>query len=359
MEPASLESLLTAFHLQAGLCRHFDSPFYADLMAAARDDVEAGGPVHALVADWCGDPIRGFLPLRVFGAVHDRVLSGAAPDLAAHYPTAGGRADAQAAWPGFRDRVARDGELLRPWLERFPQTNEVRRCAGLLGGFLTVAARFGRPLRLLEIGCSAGLNLAWPEYHYRLGEHTWGDPDSPVRIETDWRGEAPPRGAAPAIHSRAGCDLAPRSVMDAEAVRGLEAYVWADQPERLAQLRGAAAVARRAPPRIAKASAADWLAEVLPVAPAGVCDVVYHSSVWGYLSPDEQQRVRATIEQRGARAEELGPIAWLRHDDSADGLRIEIRVRVWPGNEEHLLGLGHPHGRVVEWSPHRVDTDSW
>src|SRR5258707_12495025 len=42
------------------------------------------------------------------------------------------------------------------------QTNEVTRCANLLPAFEIVSRRGAcRPLALIEIGCSAGLNLFW------------------------------------------------------------------------------------------------------------------------------------------------------------------------------------------------------
>jgi hypothetical protein len=345
----------TAFRLQSALCRHFESPFYADLMEAARADIAAAGPLLRLVEEWSGDPIRGFLPLRVFGAVHGRVLAGADHALAAYYPTAGGRVDAVAAWPHFRDLVERDRLGLGARLEHFPQTNEVGRCAGLLGGFLMIAQHTGLPLRLLEIGCSAGLNLAWRDYGYRLGPHSWGDPTAAVTIETRWQGEPPPLEVEPEIHSRAGCDIAPRRIADDTDVRVLESFVWADQPDRMQQLRGAVAVARRSPPEIDRASAGDWLPDRLGSAISGVCDVVYHSSVWIYIPRDERERICDCIEVRGRAASLERPLAWLRHEDSADGRRIEIRLRLWPGDEEYLLGVGHPHGRRVDWKPRRDD----
>jgi hypothetical protein len=69
------------------------------------------------------------------------------------------------------------GEAARiaDFMSHEPQTNEVRRSAVLLPGFLTIAAETGLPLRILELGASAGLNQLWDRRHYRLGEiGEWG-----------------------------------------------------------------------------------------------------------------------------------------------------------------------------------------
>jgi hypothetical protein len=285
----------------------------------------------------------------VLGAVHERVLAGQAPELARFYPTLNGRPEWPAAWEAFRELVSEQREALRPRLASFPQTNEVRRCAGLLGGFLEVARETRLPLRLREIGASAGLNLAWDRYHYALAPHRWGDPRSPVRIEAEWHGAAAAFEERPAIESRAGCDLSPIHVTEAGEARRLEAYVWADQPERLAQLRAAIALARQDPPRIARESAADWLARELVEPAPGVATVVFHSSVWGYLGAEEQARVRALLAAAGARARRDAPLAWLSAEDEAGYGRMTIRLWLWPGGGSRALAEGHPHGRLVRW----------
>lgn len=343
------EALFTAFRLQVGGCRLFGSPFYAELLEHALADVRQGGPVARLVERWEGDPLRAFLPLRILGAVHERVLAGDAPELARYYPTAGGRADASAAWPLFRALVDEHCEALRPRLENFPQTNEVRRCAGLLGGFLCIAQNTALPLRLREIGCSAGLNLQWARYRYRLGPYRWGDGDSPVEIRTDWRGTAAPFGAPVRVESRAGCDLDPPHIESDTDVRLLEAFVWADQPDRLEQLRAAVRLARADPPRVDRARARDWLPGELAAPAQGVCRVVFHSSMWIYLAGDEQAELRERMAEHGARATPESPLAWLSHENGADVASIEVRLTLWPGGDEQHLGMGHPHGRFVDW----------
>jgi hypothetical protein len=68
--------------------------------------------------------------------------------------------------------------------------------AALIGGFLTVSAETGHPLRILEVGASAGLNLRFGHFWYQSGEHELGDPASPVRFVDVWERQ-PPRSTSP------------------------------------------------------------------------------------------------------------------------------------------------------------------
>src|SRR5216684_432374 len=104
------------------------------------------------------------------GAVHWLVLEGKVPELALYYPSAGGSRPLEEAWPAFRATVEQNAAALRQLVLHPVQTNEVARSCGLLGGFLMVARETGLPLRLLELGTSAGLNLRWDRYWYQAGE---------------------------------------------------------------------------------------------------------------------------------------------------------------------------------------------
>lgn len=356
------DGIVEALRLQAHFSGEFGSPLYGELLRRCADDVEQGGPLARLLDGWRGAPMADALPMRILGAVHRLVLDGAAPALAAFYPTVGGAPRWPEAWTAFRALLASHATVIRPELDRQVQTNEVRRSAALLGGFLTVAAATGLPLRLLEIGCSAGLNLRWDRYRYELlacapqappaGDaavvHTWGAAAASMTVRAGWHGAGDVLRASARVASRRGCDLAPIDVADAEQTRRLEAFVWGDQPRRLAQLRAAIAAARRDPPRLERRPAADWLAEQLAAPAAGVATVVFHSVMWWYLSEAERERVTALVEDAGARARAAAPLAWLRFDLFGASC-YEVQLRTWPDGGSRTLARACPHGRWVEW----------
>jgi hypothetical protein len=108
----------------------------------------------------------------------------------------------------------------------------VKRCAALLGGFLTVSQRTGRPLRLLEIGATAGLILRWDQYRYDEGDEGWGDPSSAVHISGAFGGAWPGFNNPVRIAERRGCDNMPIDPSTEEGKLTLQSYVWPDQTDR-------------------------------------------------------------------------------------------------------------------------------
>lgn len=234
--------LAKALRLQSRACAFLGSPFHAELLNLAAADLEAGGPVTALLAPWMGTDVKAIIsaavPLRLLGALHDLVLSGDAPALTAAYPKPGATANAEAAWQEAARAMVEHQAGLAAFMQHEPQTNEVRRSVCLLGGFLTIAQETGLPLRCFEIAASAGLNLSWDQYRYSLADAAWG-PDSPVRLPTEWSGPLPPLHAKVEVIDRAACDRRPVDLTDPIQRRRLLAYVWPDQFERLDRLRAA------------------------------------------------------------------------------------------------------------------------
>lgn len=344
--PAS-ETVVEAFRKQAGWCRELGSPFTARLLAQAADDLAGDGPLAGRVGAWPGDPVADALALRVAGALHALVLAGADDRLAACYPPRGDGMGADL-WPAVLAALAQHRDHVRRFLASPPQTNEVRRSGVLLGGFLAVARATGLPLRVLEIGASAGLNLIFDRYAYRLGEAAWGLQGASVSIPVEWRGPTPDLAAPLAVAERAGCDRAPIDLEDPDSRLRLRAYVWADQRDRLARLEGAIAEARAAALRVERADAAAWIEGRLAQPSPGRATVVFHSIVWQYLPEETRARIAGAIARRGAAATAAEPLAWLRFEPAGqEGFALTLSL--WPGSTDRRLALAHPHGAWVEW----------
>ena len=288
--------------------------------------------------------------LRLLGALHDLALSGDDAALTAAYPTANRAGDPGAAWEAALRAISDRNNDLARFLDHEPQTNEVRRSACLLPGFLTVAHETDLPMRIFEIGASAGLNQLWYLYDYALGEAArWGSVTSPVHIPTEWRGSPPPLDAPIEVVERAACDRKPVDLGDAAARRRLRAYVWADQLDRLERLDAAIAVARAAGTVVESADAAEWTRR--RVAPhSGAVTVLFHSVFWQYMPPETQAELAATIADIGARATSDAPFAWLRMEPPPTDMTImELRLTLWPGGEDRRLATVHAHGAWVSW----------
>lgn len=340
---ASEAEVRASFALQAHYCTELAAPFTAMLCTLLGARLDRSRRVGQRALDWQGEPgpIGDALALRLCGGLHFLARSGSEPALAACYPPAP-LPGADQLWAAVLPLL--DSEKLDAWLDSAPQTNEVGRAAVLMAGLLVIADRFGLPLRLLELGASAGLNLNLDRYGYDLGGLKTGDPMSPVQLQPDWRGPPPP-DAGVRIASRAGVDLNPMPLT--EARRRLPAYVWADQGERLARLDAALALAAAAPPEVDQGDAADWLETRLAPAP-GVVRVVLHSVAFHYFPKDRQARIAAMMEQAGAKSTADAPLAWLRYEEVDGEGRFSLRLRSWPGGEEQLAWT-HPHGKSVEW----------
>ena len=326
---------------QADACSRLGSPLYAGLLERTALDVQAGGPTWQVLepfADWPGESV---FVLRFMGAVNRLVLSDAAPALAPQFTTGG---DPELAWPAFRALIEERTDVLRTLaLSRPVQTNEVGRCAALAPAILWVSA--GMPVRLLELGASAGLNLRWDAYRY---EDAWGDPRSPVQLVDRYEGTRPPfKPPEVEIVERRGCDVAPVDPSSDEGRLTLSSFVWPDQPERLALLRGALAVAQRVPAVVDAAGADEWLVRVLAEPRPACATVVFQSIVWQYIQTAQRERIAETMAQAGARADSATPLAWLRMEP--DGAATALRATVWPGERTRLLAHAGYHGRPVTW----------
>ena len=332
---------------QAGHCVRLGSELYGLLLESAAADVEAGGPAWRVLEGQERDPATSMPALRLMGAVHRLVLAGAAPDLAPYYGSVGGHREAAEAWPAFRSLLEECPEELRDLVPMPVQTNEVGRSAALVGGFLMCAARTGLPLRLLELGASAGLNLRFDRYLYTRGAMRWGDERSAVRFVDWFEGATPPLDVQAAIATRAGCDARPLDPASENDRLTLLSFVWPDQPERFELLRAALAIVAEGPAAVERADAVEWLERRLDQPAPEVATVVFHSIFAQYLDDEGRERMETALASAGARATAEAPLAWLRME--ASGELADVRLTTWPGGKQSLIARAGYHGRPVQW----------
>ena len=298
------------------------------------------------------DPGPSALALRLMGGAHRLVLQGEAPALALTFPSVGGTGDRERAWVALRDLLAHRRDDLRGSLHRVPQTNEVGRSAALIGGLLHLAARDPRPVRLVEIGASAGLNLRADRFRVELVDGRSVGPDaSPVVLRDPWVGPLPPLQESLAVVERLGCDVAPVDPTTPEGQLVLTSYVWPDQPERLARLRGALAVAAEVPASVEASGAADFLDRL--TLQEGTTTVVWHSVMWQYLGAEERARAEARLAALASQASDGAGFAHLaleaRRRTPESEYELLVTLQSWPGGEDRVLGSAAAHGVPTTW----------
>jgi hypothetical protein len=184
--------------------------------------------------------------------------------------------------------VTRDAvrtSLLRPALlaalrDRFVQTNEVTRA--VTWRWPLGLSAHGRPAALVDLGCSAGLNLVAD------------------RIDLAWNVPTPP---VPIVR-RLGLDRAPIDLRDGVARDWLRASIWPGQTERLARFDAAADRMLEARDRgelaLEVCNAAEMPARLEAFTrdlPPGVLVCAYQTVMADYLLPDVHARYDAAMRE--------------------------------------------------------------
>jgi hypothetical protein len=350
---AAYEAVTDVLKMQAGACAALGSPFSGGLLERAAEALPNEVSLQAAFAPWAEAGRRAVFDdaaaLRWLGALHDYVREAPDSDLGQTYPRDGQVGDAAAAWPHALDLGRSESDRLRAFMRHEPQTNEPRRSAVLLPGFLEVAAAAGLPLRALELGASAGLNQLWDRRRYRFGDSfAWGPHDARVIIDSEWRGDPPKLDAPVAVVARGACDRSPVVLADPMQRRRLGAYVWPDQFDRLARFEAAVTDALEAGVTVEREDAVVWTRR--EAAPRrGVATVVFHSVFFQYMPPQSQAALVGALAAHGEAARPDAPLAWLRMEPARDNPAVmELRLTLWPDGGERLLATAHPHGAWVE-----------
>ena len=317
---------------QERYCRAAGSPTSAEILRAVIDDLDGPRslatvlPSHTRFGDLIG--------LRIMAAVHLLAIERLSPSVAMFTPTLGGDAPSRSTNPdratsefhgAVVEAITANAEMVATAITDVPQTNEVGRSR-----LLRIALSMIRgDVRLFEFGASAGLNLR--------ADHFPGD----STLES---------GPMPRVIERRGCDLNPIDPMTTSGRARLTSYVWMDDLDRFEQLRRAFQLAAKVPASVVKQDAADFVSAI--ELPAGSTTVLWHSSMWVYLSEGAGIRIGEQVMRLGAKATRHSPlwhVAWEPMADDRD--RHELTLQVWDGTPGsgavRTLATGTTHGRLV------------
>jgi len=266
------------------------------------------------------------LPLRLLAGLHYLVLGG------------------EASWDDVGDALDRHGEFLATWMvEQDVQTNEVQRSWALLPAFLSVWD--GRPLDLLELGSSAGLNLVWDRYRFAYASGAWGAGDLELRGDDRIPLPAELLGREVTVVRRRGIDLNPVDVTSDRGARLLRSFIWADQPARLERLDRAIEIARNEPPQLMEGDYVEALPSLLRNRREGALLVVFQTASTMYIDRAGADRVRAAFHD-AARDE---PLVYVTAGRAADDDGFSLEVVRYPSGVAERLAVFDFHGEWLDW----------
>jgi hypothetical protein len=273
-------------------------------------------------------------------AIHFLLMEGQSPHLGGYYQSL---VDEPLPVEGVDDAfiefvLANEEAIVHLANSRYTQTNECRRCVALLPGVMT--SPFDR-FHLVEIGTSAGLNLALDHYRYDFDGLGWG-PDSSVRLSAGVPSDRP-RLRPIEIERRVGIDINVIDRNDPDDRRWLDALIWPEHEERRERLRGALALTSGIEMEFVEGSVLDELGQILDDLPASDPVVVMNSFVLIQLDLAQRREVEQIIETaRSSRPVYRVSLEFVDKDD--DWARLEV------GDQLELADLGrvHPHGEWVD-----------
>jgi hypothetical protein len=257
----------------------FSSPLFSALARASAEDsdmLELGSATRP------GQSAGMLLPI----VVHYLLLKSPDPELSRYFPSIAAVPEpAEEAFPAFRefclDRRMEVAELLA---NHTVNTNLVERSSSILATLAYVSHLTRQPLSLVEICCSAGLNLVFDQYHYDFGSAgQTGQARSPVQLTCKIIGRSrPPVDGIPQVAHRVGVDLVKVDPLDPLERLWMQATLFPEWKAEREHLDAALSVRVAHPLRIIAGNALEVLPSLLAEMPGTLC--VLHTHCMGQWS---------------------------------------------------------------------------
>lgn len=291
-----------------------------------------------------GQPIPNVL----FGAVHYLLLLGQDHTLAKYYPgITDNPLDYRESFQLFKDFcLNNESDIISIFNTRFVQTNEIRRCAYLYPVFCTVFEKIGKPLALIEIGTSAGLQLLWDKYSYSYdGSTVYSNAESNLHIESEIKGANTPvlYSTPPPVTSRFGLDLNPIDLNHADEKLWLKSLIWPEHKERLNMFEEAAKIVQSHPVELVRGDGVGLLRDY--VAKTSRKDVVciFHTHVANQMPMKTRLELMDIVKDIGRERD----ICHIYNNIEDKYLHMDCYV---DGEETKMtIAETDPHGRWFEW----------
>ncbi|MGE0387216.1 MAG: DUF2332 domain-containing protein [Gammaproteobacteria bacterium] len=359
-DAAQHERIARECRLHARTLEMIGAPMYAALAGRMAEDP----PMIALMAN---TPHHQLQDIALFTAVNYLLLQGRPSPLADLHPVMTARpADAAALYPLLREFALEHADDIGRLLQTRPvQYTLPGRASFVFPALYHVAGLAGEPLSIIEIGCSVGFNLLFDRYHYDYGAAgTAGDPDSPVRLQSEFRGEPAVVAARmprriPAVARRAGIDINVIDVGDEDQYRWLLANLWPEQLGRRRNFEAAIGILRRNPLRVEAGDALEVLPRLIDEFDGPLC--VFHSAVLYYWTPAQIAALDALLADTGRRrpVHRFGIEQWsMLGTEGRDRSIQDGSVHIWElihhryeggGSVETRLGRCDGHGGRIRW----------
>jgi hypothetical protein len=288
------------------------------------------------------------VPNLLLAAVHYLLLKGTSHSLQDYYLSLTQTPKAIAkSFVEFKAFCQLHREEIRDLLKtKLVQTNEVNRCAYLYPVFCFIYNQVKRPLSLIEIGTSAGLQLLWDQYRYSYGTgEQYGNMASSVHLKSDLKGSGRPflLKSSPPVLSRTGLDLHINDLRKTEDALWLKALIWPEHHERRERFEQAAELFKEKEVELIEGDGLALLEDVVKKLPVDAPICVFHTHVANQLSEPQKKRLIEKIREIGSTRDvfHIYNNMWDRR------LHLDSFIN---GTETcRIVGETEGHGRWFEW----------
>lgn len=261
---------------------------------------------HEWLLSLCEDIPKGQpAPNLLFAAVHELVLQYSADELATYYPSVTKYPkQAEDVFPSFLAFChTYESEIRHRLRTRRVQTNEVQRCAYLYPIFSKIQQQTKRPLGLLEIGTSAGLQLFVDQYAYEYN----GVPFNPinassVNISAAVESDEPFRLEVTRpldIGTRLGVDLNIVDLTDEAERSWLNALIWPEHETRRQLLQAAMNEVNLNKVTLIEGDGVTMLQELVSRVPEAEMLCIFHTHVANQMSRPVKEELLRQVERIG------------------------------------------------------------